>query len=67
MTKTGELKNPKDIARSILESNEYSWEVSKYLTYTSVDDYVKPRLFANDLGYKAVLTSEMRTFRINPF
>ena len=67
VTRERELKNPKDIARSILESNEYSWEVSKYLTYTSVDDYVKPRLFANDLGYKAVLTSEMRTFRINPF
>ena len=67
VTRERELKNPKDIARSILDGNEYSWQVSKYLTYTSVDDYVKPRLFANDLGYKAVLTSEQRTFRINPF
>lgn len=67
VTRERELKNPKTIARSILDGNEYSWEVRKYLTYTSVDDYAKPRMFANDLGYKAILTSEMRTFRINPF
>ncbi len=67
VTRERELKNPKNIAKTILDGNEYSWEVKKYLTYTSVDDFVKPRLFSNDLGYKAILTSEMRTFRINPF
>ena len=67
VTRDRNLKNPKSFAGGILDGNEYSWQVSKYLTYTSVDDYAKPRMFANDLGYKAVLTSELRTYRVNPF
>ena len=67
VTRDRNLKNPKSMAGGIIDGNEYSWQVSKYLTYTSVDDYVKPRIFANDLGYKAILTSELRTYRINPF
>jgi len=67
VTRDRNLKNPKSLAGGIIDGNEYSWTVSKYLTYTSVDDYVKPRMFANDLGYKAVLTSELRTYRVNPF
>jgi len=67
VTRDRNLKNPKALAGGIIDGNEYSWQVSKYLTYTSVDDYVKPRMFANDLGYKAVLTSELRTYRVNPF
>lgn len=67
VTRDRNLKNPKSMAGGIIDGNEYSWQVSKYITYTSVDDYVKPRIFANDLGYKAVLTSELRTYRINPF
>ncbi|MCX6158612.1 MAG: hypothetical protein NTY74_11605 [Ignavibacteriae bacterium] len=67
ITRDRNLKNPKSMAGGIIDGNEYSWQVSKYLTYTSVDDYVKPRIFANDLGYKATLTSELRTYRVNPF
>lgn len=67
VTRDRNLKNPKSVSGGIIDGNEYSWQVSKYITYTSVDDYVKPRVFANDLGYKAILTSELRTFRINPF
>lgn len=61
------IRFPKSYSGNVIAGNEYSWQVMKYLTYTSVDDYVKPRLFANDMGYKAILTSELRTFRINPF
>jgi hypothetical protein len=67
VTRDRNLKNPKALAGGIIDGNEYSWQVSKYLTYTSVDDYVKPRMFANDLGYKAIITSELRTYRVNPF
>jgi len=67
VTRDRNLKNPRGIGGGIIDGNEYSWQVSKYITYTSVDDFVKPRLFANDLGYKAVLTSELRTYRVNPF
>ncbi len=67
VTRDRNLKNPKSLSGGIIDGNEYSWVVSKYLTYMSVDDFVRPRLFANDLGYKAILTSEMRTYRINPF
>ncbi|MCE1163941.1 MAG: hypothetical protein LWX07_00905 [Bacteroidetes bacterium] len=58
---------PKGISNGILDGNEYSWEVSKYTTYTSVDDFIKVRQYANDLAYKAIMTSELRTFRINAF
>jgi hypothetical protein len=61
------IRFPKSYSGNVIDGNEYSWQVLKYLTYTSVDDFVKPRLFINDQGYKAILTSELRTFRINPF
>lgn len=67
VTRDRNLKNPRGLAGGIIDGNEYSWQVSKYITYTSVDDFVKPRMFANDLGYKAVLSSELRTYRVNPF
>jgi len=61
------VRFPRSYAGNVIDGNEYSWQILKYLTYTSVDDFVRPRLFANDQGYKAILTSELRTFRINPF
>lgn len=67
VTRERSITFPKGISGGILDGNEYSWEVSKYLTYTSVDDFIKVRQFANDLAYKAILTSELRTFRINAF
>lgn len=42
---------------------EYQWYVSKYISYISVDDFVRPETFANDLGYKAITYSERRTFK----
>jgi hypothetical protein len=48
-------------------SVEFKWRVKKYLTYFSVDDFVKPREFAPDFGYKAVLYSSERTFKTGYF
>ncbi|HWQ82098.1 MAG TPA: hypothetical protein VN514_07495 [Ignavibacteria bacterium] len=67
VTRDRSVTFPKGISGGMLDGNEYSWEVSKYLTYTSVDDFIKVRQFSNDLAYKAILTSELRTFRINAF
>lgn len=44
-------------------SIEFTWNVNKYLTYFSVNDFVKPKEFNNDIGYKAVLYSKERTFK----
>jgi len=44
-------------------SVEFKWKVKKYLTYFSVNDFVKPKEFNNDIGYKAVLYSKERTFK----
>lgn len=44
-------------------SVEFKWSVKKYLTYFSVNDFVKPVEFNNDIGYKAVLYSKERTFK----
>lgn len=44
-------------------SVEFKWRVNKYLTYFSVDDFVKPSAFKNDIGYKAILYSQERTFK----
>jgi hypothetical protein len=44
-------------------SVEFKWNVKKYLTYFSVNDFVKPVEFNNDIGYKAVLYSKERTFK----
>ncbi len=44
-------------------SIEFKWSVLKYLTYFSVNDFVKPSEFINDIGYKAILHSKERTFK----
>jgi len=44
-------------------SVEFKWRVNKYLTYFSVDDFVKPAVFKNDIGYKAILYSQERSFK----
>ncbi|MBK8550783.1 MAG: carboxypeptidase regulatory-like domain-containing protein [Ignavibacteria bacterium] len=44
-------------------SVEFKWSIKKYLTYFSVNDFVKPLEFNNDIGYKAVLYSFERTFK----
>ncbi|MEO8665421.1 MAG: hypothetical protein ABI462_07980 [Ignavibacteria bacterium] len=43
-------------------SVEFKWSAKKYLTYFSVNEFVKPLEFRNDIGYKAVLYSTERTF-----
>ncbi len=60
------VRSPLAYARNLMGGEEFSWEVMKYTTYMSVDDYVKPRTFANDVGYKAMIKSELRTFRTQP-
>ncbi|MEP7145608.1 MAG: hypothetical protein ABI792_01225 [bacterium] len=45
------------------ESVEFKWSTKKYLTYFSINDFVKPLEFRNDIGYKAVLYSTERTFK----
>jgi len=57
------IKSPVSYAKDVLKGTEYSWSVTKYLTYVSVDSFVKPKDFANDVGYRANTYSEMRTFR----
>jgi hypothetical protein len=57
------VKSPLSSAKDILKGTEYSWNVTKYLTYVSVDSYVRPKDFSNDVGYKASSYSELRTFR----
>jgi hypothetical protein len=44
-------------------SVEFKWRVKKYLTYFSVNDFVKPAELRNDIGYKAVLYSKERIFK----
>lgn len=48
-------------------SIEFKWNVEKHLTYFSVNDFVKPKIFRNDPGYKAVLYSSERTFKTGYF
>jgi len=50
-----------------LSSVEFKWNVKKYLTYFSVNDFVKPKEFNNDIGYKAILRSSERTFKTGYF
>jgi hypothetical protein len=57
------LKSPLPYVKDILKGTEFSWNVSKYLTYTSTDAFVRPKDFANDLGYRAITYSNLRTFR----
>ena len=60
------VMSPLAYAWNLMDGEEFSWELMKYTTYMSVDDYVKPRTFANDVGYKAMIKSELRTFRTQP-
>ncbi|MBN1634124.1 MAG: carboxypeptidase regulatory-like domain-containing protein [Ignavibacteria bacterium] len=57
------IKAPMNMSGGVLKGKEYSWQVMKYLSYISIDDFTKPRRFANDLGYKAILYSELFTFK----
>ena len=57
------VKSPVSSLSTILKGTEYSWSVTKYLTYVSTDAFVRPKDFSNDVGYRANLYSEMRTFR----
>lgn len=57
------IKAPMNISGGVLKGKEFSWQVMKYLPYISVDDFAKPRKFANDLGYKAILYSELFTYK----
>ncbi|HMS64776.1 MAG TPA: carboxypeptidase-like regulatory domain-containing protein [Ignavibacteria bacterium] len=44
-------------------SVQFDWSVRKYLTYFTVDEFVKPVIFKNDFSYKAVLFSKQRSFK----
>jgi len=57
------VKSPVTQMKEILKGSEFSWTVTKYLTYISTDSFVRVKDFANDVGYRACSYSEMRTFR----
>jgi hypothetical protein len=44
-------------------SVQFIWSVRKYLTYFTVDEFVKPVIFKNDFAYKAILFSSERSFK----
>lgn len=52
---------------SRINSVEFKWNVTKHLTYFSVNEFVKRKDFKNDVGYKAVLYSTERTFKTGYF
>ncbi len=52
---------------SRINSVEFKWNVTKHLTYFSVNEFVKRKEFKNDVGYKAVLYSNERTFKTGYF
>jgi hypothetical protein len=45
------------------ENVQFRWKVRKYITYMTVDEFVKPSIFNNDFGYKAVITSAEKSFK----
>lgn len=63
VTKEKFVNSPFNYAGNVLTGDEFSWRVYKYLTYITIDEFVRPTKFSNDVGYKAVLQSEQRTFR----
>ncbi|HEY5535615.1 MAG TPA: carboxypeptidase-like regulatory domain-containing protein [Ignavibacteria bacterium] len=67
VTKEKFISSPFAYAGGILTGDEYTWNVSKYMTYITVDEFVKERRFLNDVGYRAVTQSETRTFRKRPY
>lgn len=44
-------------------SVQFEWSVRKFMTYFNVDEFVKPPVFKNDFGYKAVTLSSRRYFK----
>lgn len=44
-------------------SVKFNWNVRKYTTYFNTDEFVKPLIFKNDMGYKAVLYSSVKYFK----
>lgn len=66
VTNNREVKSPVGSYPDFFKGLEYSWQVMKYTSYISVDDFSKARVFSNDLGSKSILTSELRTFRLFP-
>ncbi len=44
-------------------SIQFEWSVRKFMTYFNVDEFVKPPVFKNDFGYKAVTLSSRRYFK----
>jgi hypothetical protein len=67
VTKEKFISSPLLTGASVLTGEEYSWSVSKYLTYVTIDDFVEQRKFINDIGYRAITQSETRTFRKKPY
>ena len=63
VTNETSIRSPLNFSYGMITGDDYSWNVSKYIPYLSVDDFVKAKNFGNDVGYKAVTTSETRTFR----
>jgi hypothetical protein len=63
VTRNWNVTAPVELSNGILDGNEYQWYVTKYLTYFDVNDFVKPVIFQNDIGYKAVTYSGKRTFK----
>jgi hypothetical protein len=63
VTKDLQINSPLGYSSGILEGDEFKWYVAMYQPYFSVDDFVKPKAFKNDMGYKAITYSETRTFR----
>ena len=67
VTKEKFISSPLVTGASVLKGDEYSWRVFKYLPYVTIDDFVEQRKFKNDVGYRAITQSEVRTFRKKPY
>jgi hypothetical protein len=67
VTKEKFISSPFNYASNILTGEDFSWKVYKYLTYITTDEFVRKKQFNNDIGYKAFLQSETRTFRKKPY
>jgi hypothetical protein len=67
VTKEKFISSPFNYANNILTGEDFSWKVYKYLTYITTDEFVRKKQFNNDIGYKAFLQSETRTFRKKPY
>lgn len=63
VTKEKFVSSPMEFASGILKGEDFSWNVTKYMTYVTTNDFVKPLQFGNDLSVKSVSFSETRTFK----